>query len=84
MKNLDKTKKLFKRLEKAHRLYEVYWDYPNKLKEIETKVEPLLKELKKFGISREFSNALLVFGGEAILREPLPYQSKIYEETKAK
>lgn len=64
-KNLPKIKQLFKRLKKAHELYEVYRNYPDKLDEIEIKVEPLLKELESLGVSRGLSTALLIFGGKA-------------------
>jgi hypothetical protein len=65
MENLPKSEKLFKRLKKAHELYEIYRDHPDKLEEIEIKVEPLLKRLESLGVGRGLSTALLIFGGKA-------------------
>lgn len=67
-RNLIKIKKLFERLEKAHNFYEAYRNHPDKLKEIEIKVQPLVRELERHGVSRELSITLLIFGGKA---EPL-------------
>jgi len=63
-KNLPKIKPLFNRLKKAHELYKAYDNHPDKLKEIEIKLEPLLKELESLGVSRGLSTALLIFGGK--------------------